>query len=148
MSEQLGVCDIMRLLPHRYPFLLLDRVTAIDREERQWAEGIKNVTINEQFFQGHFPGHPVMPGVLIVEGMAQLSGALALTTVEDPNSKVIYFMSIEQAKFRRPVVPGDTLRYRVDLIRQRRSIWIMAAKARVDDTVVTEARFTAMVVDK
>ena len=143
----MNICEIMRLLPHRYPFLLLDRITAIDDDSR-WAEGLKNVTINEQFFQGHFPGHPVMPGVLIVEGMAQLAGALALTTVEDPTTKVIYFMSIEQAKFRRPVVPGDTLHYRVDLIRQRRSVWIMEAKASVDDTVTTEARFTAMVVDK
>jgi len=143
----MNICEIMRLLPHRYPFLLLDRITALDDDSR-WAEGLKNVTINEQFFQGHFPGHPVMPGVLIVEGMAQLAGALALTTVEDPTVKVIYFMSIEQAKFRRPVVPGDTLHYRVDLIRQRRSVWVMAAKATVDDTVTTEARFTAMVVDK
>ncbi len=144
----MNICEIMRLLPHRYPFLLLDRITGLDEEAHQWAEGLKNVTINEQFFQGHFPGHPVMPGVLIVEGMAQLSGALALTTVEDPTTKVIYFMSIEQAKFRHPVVPGDTLHYRVDLIRQRRSVWIMAAKARVGDTVTTEARFTAMVVDR
>jgi len=144
----MNICEIMRLLPHRYPFLLLDRITGLDEETHQWAEGLKNVTMNEQFFQGHFPGHPVMPGVLIVEGMAQLAGALALTTVEDPSVKVIYFMSIEQAKFRRPVVPGDTLHYRVELIRQRRSIWIMAAKASVDDTVVTEARFTAMVVDR
>jgi len=143
----MNICEIMRLLPHRYPFLLLDRITALDDDSR-WAEGLKNVTINEQFFQGHFPGHPVMPGVLIVEGMAQLSGALALTTVEDPSVKVIYFMSIEQAKFRRPVVPGDTLHYRVDLIRQRRNVWVMEAKATVDDTTVTEARFTAMVVDK
>ncbi len=144
----MNICEIMRLLPHRYPFLLLDRITGLDEEAHQWAEGLKNVTINEQFFQGHFPGHPVMPGVLIVEGMAQLAGALALTTVEDPTTKVIYFMSIEQAKFRRPVVPGDTLHYRVDLIRQRKSIWIMKAKAKVDDTVTTEARFTAMVVDR
>jgi len=143
----MNICEIMRLLPHRYPFLLLDRITALDEESR-WAEGLKNVTMNEEFFQGHFPGHPVMPGVLIVEGMAQLSGALALTTVEDPAAKVIYFMSIEQAKFRRPVVPGDTLHYRVDLIRQRRAVWVMAAKATVDGTVTTEARFTAMVVDK
>ncbi len=143
----MNICEIMRLLPHRYPFLLLDRITALDEESR-WAEGLKNVTMNEEFFQGHFPGHPVMPGVLIVEGMAQLSGALALTTVEDPSLKVIYFMSIEQAKFRRPVVPGDTLHYRVDLIRQRRAVWVMKAKATVDGTVTTEARFTAMVVDK
>jgi len=143
----MNICEIMRLLPHRYPFLLLDRITALD-ESSQWAEGLKNVTINESFFQGHFPGHPVMPGVLIIEGMAQLAGALALTTVEDPTTKVIYFMSIEQAKFRHPVVPGDTLRYRVDLIRQRRSVWVMEAKATVDDTITTEARFTAMVVDK
>ncbi|RMF82579.1 MAG: 3-hydroxyacyl-[acyl-carrier-protein] dehydratase FabZ [Nitrospirae bacterium] len=137
----------MRLLPHRYPFLLLDRITAVG-EEAKWAEGLKNVTMNEEFFQGHFPGHPVMPGVLIVEGMAQLSGALALTTVEDPASKVIYFMSIEQAKFRRPVVPGDTLRYRVELIRRRRNVWVMGAEAKVDGNLVTEARFTAMVVDR
>lgn len=144
----MNICEIMRLLPHRYPFLLLDRITGLDEEAHQWAEGLKNVTINEQFFQGHFPGHPVMPGVLIVEGMAQLAGVLALTTVDDPATKVIYFMAIEQAKFRRPVVPGDTLHYRVDLIRQRKNVWVMGAKARVDDTVTTEAHFTAMVVDR
>lgn len=142
----MNISEIMRLLPHRYPFLLLDRITGLDEETHQWAEGIKNVTINEQFFQGHFPGHPVMPGVLIIEGMAQLAGVLALTTVDDPAAKVIYFMAIEQAKFRRPVVPGDTLHYRVDLIRQRKNVWVMGAKARVDDTVTTEAHFTAMVV--
>jgi 3-hydroxyacyl-[acyl-carrier-protein] dehydratase len=142
----LDINEIMSILPHRYPFLLLDRITAIDGH--QAAEGYKNVTINEPFFQGHFPGHPIMPGVLIIEGMAQLAGALALTTVDDPSTKVIYFMSIDQAKFRRPVLPGDTLRYRVELVKQRSNIWMMAAKAHVGEDLVTEAQFKAMVVDR
>jgi 3-hydroxyacyl-[acyl-carrier-protein] dehydratase len=142
----LDVNEIMSLLPHRYPFLLLDRVTEVDGHRS--AVGYKNVTINEPFFQGHFPGHPIMPGVLIIEGMAQLAGCLALTTVADPAAKVIYFMSIEQAKFRRPVVPGDRLEYRVETHRQRANIWVMGAQAHVDGELVTEAQFKAMVVDR
>jgi len=142
----LDINEIMSLLPHRYPFLLVDRITAID--DQKAATGIKNVTINEPFFQGHFPGHPIMPGVLIIEGMAQVCGVLALSTVADPHSKVIYFMSIDKAKFRRPVTPGDTLQYSVTTLRQRANIWLMAAKAHVGEDLVTEAEFKAMVVDR
>jgi len=142
----LDVNEIMALLPHRYPFLLVDRITAID--DQKAATGIKNVTINEPFFQGHFPGHPIMPGVLIIEGMAQVCGVLALSTVPDPHSKVIYFMSIDKAKFRRPVTPGDTLQYSVTTLRQRANVWLMAAKAHVGEDLVTEAEFKAMVVDR
>jgi beta-hydroxyacyl-ACP dehydratase FabZ len=142
----LNINEIMSLLPHRYPFLLVDRITAID--DQKAATGIKNVTINEPFFQGHFPGHPIMPGVLIIEGMAQVCGILALSTVADPHSKVIYFMSIDKAKFRRPVTPGDTLQYSVTTLRQRANVWLMAAKAHVGEDLVTEAEFKAMVVDR
>jgi len=142
----LDINEIMSLLPHRYPFLLVDRITAID--DQKAATGIKNVTINEPFFQGHFPGHPIMPGVLIIEGMAQVCGVLALSTVPDPHSKVIYFMSIDKAKFRRPVTPGDTLQYSVTTLRQRANVWLMAAKAHVGEELVTEAEFKAMVVDR
>jgi len=142
----LDINEIMSLLPHRYPFLLVDRITAID--DQKAATGIKNVTINEPFFQGHFPGHPIMPGVLIIEGMAQVCGILALSTVPDPHSKVIYFMSIDKAKFRRPVTPGDTLQYSVTTLRQRANVWLMAAKAHVGEALVTEAEFKAMVVDR
>jgi len=142
----LDINEIMSLLPHRYPFLLVDRITAID--DQKAATGIKNVTINEPFFQGHFPGHPIMPGVLIIEGMAQVCGVLALSTVPDPHSKVIYFMSIDKAKFRRPVSPGDTLQYSVTTLRQRANVWLMAAKAHVGEDLVTEAEFKAMVVDR
>jgi len=142
----LDINEIMSLLPHRYPFLLVDRITAID--DQKAATGVKNVTINEPFFQGHFPGHPIMPGVLIIEGMAQVCGVLALSTVPDPHSKVIYFMSIDKAKFRRPVTPGDTLQYSVTTLRQRANVWLMAAKAHVGEDLVTEAEFKAMVVDR
>ena len=142
----LDINEIMSLLPHRYPFLLVDRITALD--DQKAATGIKNVTINEPFFQGHFPGHPIMPGVLIIEGMAQVCGILALSTVADPQTKVIYFMSIDKAKFRRPVVPGDTLRYSVTTLRQRANVWLMEAKAYVGEELATEAEFKAMVVDR
>ena len=142
----LDINEIMSLLPHRYPFLLVDRITALD--DQKAATGIKNVTINEPFFQGHFPGHPIMPGVLIIEGMAQVCGILALSTVADPQTKVIYFMSIDKAKFRRPVVPGDTLRYSVTTVRQRANVWLMEAKAYVGEELATEAEFKAMVVDR
>ncbi len=140
----IGIKEIMELLPHRYPFLLVDRV--IELEEGKRIVGIKNVTMNEPFFQGHFPGNPIMPGVLIVEAMAQVSGVLAFKS--GISGKATYFLSIEKAKFRKPVVPGDQLRLEVTVLRGRQTIWRFAGNAYVGDTLVAEAEFTAMVTDK
>ena len=137
---------IMDLMPHRYPFLLVDRITAI--EEGQSIEGFKNVTINEPFFQGHFPGHPTMPGVLILEAMAQVGGMLMLNSVEDPANKLMYFMGIDGAKFRRPVVPGDQLRFKLRLLNVKRRTMKMRGEAFVDGQLVAEAELMATVVDR
>lgn len=139
--------QIMKVLPHRYPFLLVDRVIEHDPGKRIVA--IKNVTINEPFFQGHFPGHPVMPGVLIIEAMAQVGGILAyLASGDDPQTKVCYFGSIDKAKFRKPVLPGDQLRFEIDVIACKRGIWVISAKAFVDGKLVTEAELKATLADK
>ncbi len=137
----LDIGRIMQLLPHRYPFLLVDKIVDVDGD--QSATGIKNVTINEPFFTGHFPENPVMPGVLIVEAMAQTAGAICLESTST-QSDVVYFMSIESAKFRRPVVPGDQLHIHVNKLKQRRNIWKFACEARVDGQLVSEAIITAM----
>jgi beta-hydroxyacyl-ACP dehydratase FabZ len=142
----LGIEEIMKILPHRYPFLLVDRV--VEMEEKKRIVGIKNVTINEPFFQGHFPGHPIMPGVLIVEAMAQVGGVLLMGTVDDPESKVVYFMSIDKIKFRKPVKPGDQLRIEVDILQLRGTTCRIAGKATVDGAVVCEAEMAAMVRDR
>ena len=142
----LGIEDIMKVLPHRYPFLLVDRI--IEIEEKKRVVGLKNVTINEPFFQGHFPGHPIMPGVLIVEAMAQVGGVLLMGTRSDPGSKVVYFMSLDNVKFRRPVKPGDQLRFEIDLVQARGMVCKMHGVARVDGEVVCEADMAAMVRDK
>lgn len=142
----LEIEDIMKILPHRYPFLLVDRV--IEMEEKKRIVGIKNVTINEPFFQGHFPGHPIMPGVLIVEAMAQVGGVLLMGTVDDPESKVVYFMSIDKIKFRKPVKPGDQLRFEVDIVQLRGKVCRIAGLAKVDGAVVCEAEMAAMVRDR
>lgn len=139
----LEIEDIMKILPHRYPFLLVDRI--IEMEEKQRIVGIKNVTINEPFFQGHFPGHPIMPGVLIVEAMAQVGGVLLMGTVDDPESKVIYFMSLDNVKFRRPVRPGDQLRFEVNIVQLRNTVCRIAGVAKVDGAVVCEAEMVAVV---
>lgn len=144
MLKTLEINDILQLLPHRYPFLLVDRIVDVDGDNS--AVGIKNVTINEQFFVGHFPGHPVMPGVLIVEAMAQTAGAICKTTRPDRKAGV-YFMSIDDAKFRKPVGPGDCLHLHVRKLKQRRNIWRFACEARVGETVVSEATITAMLTD-
>lgn len=141
----LGIEEIMKILPHRYPFLLVDRI--IEMEEKR-VVAIKNVTINEPFFQGHFPGHPIMPGVLIVEAMAQAGGVLLMGTVDDPESKVVYFMSIDNIKFRKPVRPGDQLRFEVDIVQLRGKVCRIAAVAKVDGAVVCEAEMAAMVRDR
>ncbi|MEX0343603.1 MAG: 3-hydroxyacyl-ACP dehydratase FabZ [Rhizobiaceae bacterium] len=137
----LDIGRIMQLLPHRYPFLLVDRIIDVDGD--QSAIGIKNVTINEPFFTGHFPENPVMPGVLIVEAMAQTAGAICIESTST-QSDVVYFMSIESAKFRRPVVPGDQLHIHVNKLKQRRNIWKFACEAQVDGQLVSEAIITAM----
>lgn len=140
----MNVIEIMKYLPHRYPFLLVDRI--IDIQPGVSGTGIKNVTFNEQFFQGHFPGHPIMPGVLIIEAMAQVAGIVAFQS--DMEGKSVYFMSIENAKFRRPVVPGDQLRLDVKVLKQRANVWKFSGSATVDDKVVSEAEFTAMVTSR
>ncbi|MFQ5499348.1 MAG: bifunctional UDP-3-O-[3-hydroxymyristoyl] N-acetylglucosamine deacetylase/3-hydroxyacyl-ACP dehydratase [Candidatus Zixiibacteriota bacterium] len=137
---------ILKIMPHRYPFLLIDRIVDLVPDKRVVA--LKNVTINEPFFQGHFPGHPIMPGVMILEAMAQAGGALILNAVERPEDKVVYFMAIDKARFRKPVLPGDQLRFELEMLSFRRSACKMAAKAFVDDTLVAGAEFMAMVVDR
>jgi UDP-3-O-[3-hydroxymyristoyl] N-acetylglucosamine deacetylase / 3-hydroxyacyl-[acyl-carrier-protein] dehydratase len=138
--------DIMKVLPHRYPFLLVDRIVEIEDKKR--IVGIKNVTINEPFFQGHFPGHPIMPGVLIIEAMAQVGGMLLLGTVGDPNTKVVYFMSLDNVKFRRPVKPGDQLRFELDVIQIRGTVCKMHGVGKVDGDVVVEADMAATIRDR
>jgi beta-hydroxyacyl-ACP dehydratase FabZ len=137
--------DIQKLLPHRYPFLLVDRILEVEPNQRIVA--IKNITINEPFFQGHFPGQPIMPGVLTIEGMAQAAGLLAFNSGVAPG-KSVYFLSIEKAKFRKPVVPGDQLRFEIKLLQQRMNIWKFSGHAYVGDKVASEAEFTAMLTDK
>jgi beta-hydroxyacyl-ACP dehydratase FabZ len=142
----LNIEDIMKVLPHRYPFLLVDRI--LEFEEGKRIVGIKNVTINEPFFQGHFPGHPIMPGVLIIEAMAQVGGMLLMTAVEDPESKIVYFMSLDNVKFRQPVKPGDQLRLELELLQIRGNVCRIAGAAKVDGKVVCEAEMAAMVRDR
>ncbi len=145
-DDVIEIGEILRRLPHRYPFLLIDR--AIDYIPNKSIRGIKNVTINEPFFQGHFPGHPIMPGVLIVEAMAQVGGMLLMGTVEDPDSKVVYFMSLDNVKFRKPVRPGDQLRFELEMTQVRGKICRMQGTAKVDGEVVCEAEMAAMVRDR
>ena len=142
----IGIEDIMKVLPHRYPFLLVDRI--LEMEEGKRIVGLKNVTINEPFFQGHFPGHPIMPGVLIIEAMAQVGGMLLMGSQGDPESKVVYFMSLDNVKFRRPVKPGDQLRFELDVHQIRGPVCKMRGVAKVDGEVVTEADMAAMVRDR
>ncbi|MDD2877966.1 MAG: 3-hydroxyacyl-ACP dehydratase FabZ [Acidiphilium sp.] len=146
-GRTIDIAGIMHAIPHRYPFLLIDRV--IDLIENVSAIGVKNVSVNESFFQGHFPGHPVMPGVLIVESMAQTAAVLVVETLgPEEAGKVVYFMSVEGAKFRRPVVPGDALRIHVAKERNRGNVWKFHAVARVDGIAVAEATFAAMIMDQ
>jgi 3-hydroxyacyl-[acyl-carrier-protein] dehydratase len=146
----LDVVAIQEILPHRYPFLLVDKVTEMTEGEDIVA--YKNISISEPVFQGHFPGHPIYPGVMILEGMAQAGGILALKssglTDEEMKQKVIYFMSIDRAKFRSPVKPGDKLEYRIKVLKLRKNLIVLEGKAYVDDTLVSEAELKAMVVDK
>ena len=145
--DVVDIARIMHAIPHRYPFLLIDRV--VDVVHNRSAIGIKNVSVNESFFAGHFPDHPVMPGVLIIESMAQTAAVLVVETL-GPNAagKLVYFMSIEGAKFRRPVVPGDQLRIHVTKERNRGNVWKFNAIARVDGVSVAEATYAAMIMDR
>lgn len=137
--------DLLDYLPHRYPFLLVDKI--IDMDGDNYGVGIKNVTINEPHFQGHFPGRPIMPGVLIIEGIAQTAGALCIASVpKRPVQPLVYFMTIDNAKFRKPVIPGDVLHYEVTKMRQRANIWKFSAVATVDGAKVAEAEISAMIV--
>jgi beta-hydroxyacyl-ACP dehydratase FabZ len=136
----------MDFLPQRYPFLLVDRITKL--EEGDYIEGIKNVTINEAFFQGHFPGHPIMPAVLILEAVAQVGGFLLLNSIENPGNKLMYFVGIDNAKFRRPVRPGDQMRIVAKLLKLRKGATKMRGEVFVDDQRVAEAEIFAAVVDR
>ncbi|HSS30307.1 MAG TPA: 3-hydroxyacyl-ACP dehydratase FabZ [Nitrospiraceae bacterium] len=138
--------EIQSLLPHRYPFLLVDRVQELDPDRR--IVGIKNVTINEPFFQGHFPGRPVMPGVLILEAMAQVGAVLAFKSMGHMTRPAVYLTGIDGAKFRKPVVPGDRLRFEIDVVKKRGPFWKMQGKAFVEAEVVCEAEVTAMVTEE
>ena len=147
----LDVTEIQKILPHRYPFLLVDRVTDMTKGESITA--YKNVSISEPVFQGHFPGHPIYPGVMILEGMAQAGGVLAFLSMDNVSeeeiaNKVVYFMSIDKAKFRNPVKPGDRLEYRLSVIKHKGAIWLLKGEAYVDDKLVSEAELKAMIVDK
>jgi 3-hydroxyacyl-[acyl-carrier-protein] dehydratase len=145
--ESLDIARILQAIPHRYPFLMIDRV--VDLVTNQSAIGIKNVSVNESFFQGHFPNHPVMPGVLIIEAMAQTAAILVVETLgPDAAGRVVYFMSVEGAKFRRPVVPGDQLRVHCTKLRNRGNVWKFGAVARVDGASVAEATYAAMIMDR
>jgi 3-hydroxyacyl-[acyl-carrier-protein] dehydratase len=149
-AAQLAQADIrriMQLLPHRYPFLLIDRIVEMDGE--QSAVGIKNVTINEPFFAGHFPGSPIMPGVLLIEAMAQTAGALVIHHLGvKEEGKLVYFMSIDNARFRRPVLPGHVVKFPVKLLQKRPPVWRYSAQAQVDETTMAEAEIGAMLMDK
>ena len=138
--------DILKVLPHRYPFLLVDRI--LDTDNRTYMVGLKNVTINEPFFQGHFPDHPVMPGVLLVEALAQVGVVLLLTGDQSRNSKLVYFSGIDKCRFRQPVFPGDQLRMEVSVLKQRDRYFKMRGQALVDGNLVVEAELSCSLVDR
>jgi beta-hydroxyacyl-ACP dehydratase FabZ len=134
------------VMPHRYPFILVDRILHLEPGKR--VVGIKNVTINEPFFQGHFPGHPIMPAVLIIEAMAQTGGVLLLSSIDKPDTKLVYFSGIDQARFRQPVIPGDQLRFELELVKLRGPLCKMTGVAHVGDDKVAEAELMSTVVDR
>jgi len=144
-SKTIDIQGIQKLLPHRYPILLVDRV--LDYERGQWIRGVKNVSIGEQIFQGHFPKQPVFPGVLIIEAMAQTAGCLVTLDIPNPEEKIMYFMSIDNVKFRKPVVPGDQLVMEVKILTVKRNIAKMRGEAFVDGNKVAEAEFMSMIVN-
>lgn len=141
----MDIYEIMEMLPHRYPFLLVDRILEADKEH---VKALKNVTFNEPFFQGHFPGKPVMPGVLIVESMAQSAVALIVNFIESPKDYLFYFMKIDKVKFRKPVVPGDTLIHKINLVKKRGTIVVVKGKSYVDDKLVCEGELTAVAIKR
>ena len=141
----MDIQDIQSLLPHRYPFLLVDRV--VDSEPGKRLRAIKNVTINEPFFQGHFPSKPVMPGVLLIEAMAQATGLLAMESADVPKEAIYYLVGVDKARFKRPVVPGDQLVFEVEVIKRRREIWVFSAEAKVDGSVVASAEIMCTAMD-
>ena len=148
----IDINEILSILPHRFPFLLIDRVEELSIGES--IKAYKNITYNEQIFQGHFPGHPIYPGVMIIEGLAQAGGVLAFKSMEkdgvDLSDKVVYFMSIDGAKFRNPVRPGDKLEYRISVIKHRGRIWVLKGEAYINDgaTLAAQAELQAMIMDK
>ncbi|MCK9175694.1 MAG: 3-hydroxyacyl-ACP dehydratase FabZ [Desulforhopalus sp.] len=142
VPENIDIQEIMKVLPHRYPFLLVDRIVKMDMGNE--IVGLKNVTINEPFFQGHFPGQPIMPGVLLLEGMAQVGGIMAFyDKPEYIGSKILFFAGIDKARFRKPVVPGDQIYYTLTFLKRKRTVTVMKGVARVDDKVVAEAELMA-----
>jgi len=146
-GDVLDVKRLMELLPHRYPMLMIDRV--VDVEPGESATGVKNVTYNEPFFPGHFPGHPVMPGVFLIEAMAQTAAALVSHTLgEETRDKVVYFMTVDRARFRHPVVPGDQVLFPVHKVRRRSTVWKFAGQAMVGDQLCAESEFSAMLMDR
>jgi 3-hydroxyacyl-[acyl-carrier-protein] dehydratase len=138
--------EIQSILPHRYPFLLVDRIQELVPDQR--IVGIKNVTVNEPFFQGHFPGRPVMPGVLILEAMSQVGAILAFKSLGSSARPVVYLTGVDGAKFRKPVVPGDRLRFEIEVVKKRAPFWKMRGKAYVEENLVCEAEVTAMVTEE
>jgi UDP-3-O-[3-hydroxymyristoyl] N-acetylglucosamine deacetylase/3-hydroxyacyl-[acyl-carrier-protein] dehydratase len=145
-QPMMDIQQILDFLPHRYPMLLVDRILEVEEGAR--IVGLKNVTINEPFFNGHFPGHPIMPGVLIVEAMAQAGGLLMMSEMENVAEKVVYFMSLDDVKWRKPVVPGDQLIFEVKLVQRRRTVLKMRGVAKVDGVTVAEATMMATVMDR
>ena len=143
--DAIDIKTVLKLLPHRYPFLMIDKV--VDIRGNQSGVGIKNVTFNEPQFQGHFPDNPVFPGVLLIEGMAQTGGVLCILTLGAARPQSVYFMTIDNAKFRRPVVPGDTVEYHMRLAAHRRNMWWYQGEAKVRGRIVAEARVGAMIAD-
>ncbi|MCK4352360.1 3-hydroxyacyl-ACP dehydratase FabZ [candidate division WOR-3 bacterium] len=142
---QFDIKKVLEIIPHRYPMLLVDRIVKF---EEDFMIGEKCVTINEPFFQGHFPGHPIMPGVLVIEAMAQVGGFLLLKRVKDPADKVVYFIRIDKVRFRKPVLPGDVLRSELKLLKYREGLCVMSARAYVGKTLVAEGEFTAKVMKR
>ncbi|MCK4233759.1 3-hydroxyacyl-ACP dehydratase FabZ [candidate division WOR-3 bacterium] len=144
-KKSFNIMDILKIMPHRYPFLLVDKITKLDDDI---VIGVKNVTINEPFFLGHFPNNPVMPGVLIIEAMAQVGGFLLLQRIKNMDNKLIFFMMIDKVKFRKPVRPGDQLRSEIKMKRYRKKLCVIEGKAYVDEELVAEGEFTAVIVEK
>ncbi len=143
--ESAEIGQVLQMLPHRYPFLMIDRV--VDMRGDQSGIGIKNVTINEPHFQGHFPGNPVFPGVLMIEGMAQTAGVLCIAATASQQAKTVFFMTIDKAKFRKPVLPGDTIEYHMTRIARRKNMWWYRGEAKVGGTLVAQAEVGAMMSD-